>query len=183
MAESLAQLATWILPSAALPIALPSLSPLKEWGRLQKLGLDATDLCPLLLNWLGHHPPWKQHLLRPKFPGDWRWEMKAVGGVLSMGSRGVLMTTDLMDDRDILWRNSCVRRWLWISAYKRGSALVTRLVTKSLNSSRRPWNTYKLKSSNDTDRPVATNSSNKALPFCINWVTDSSPCRRSWREP
>jgi len=93
------------------------------------------------------------------------------------------MTADPMDERDVLWRNSCVRRWLWRSAYERGSTLVTRLVTKSLNSPRRPRNTYKLKSSSDTGQPTTTNSSNKALAFCINWVTDSSPCRRSWKEP
>jgi len=109
--------------------------------------------------------------------------MKVAGRVLGVGSRGVLMTADPMDERDILWRNSYVRRWLWISTYKRGSALVIRLVTKSLNSSWRSRNTYKLKSSNDTGRPVATNSSNKTLAFYINWVTDSLPCRRSWREP
>jgi hypothetical protein len=33
-----------------------------------------------------------------------------------------------------------------------------------------------LKSSSDTNRPTTTNSSNKALAFCINWVIDSSPC-------
>jgi hypothetical protein len=39
-----------------------------------------------------------------------------------------------------------------------------------------------LKSSSETGRPTAANSSNNALAFCIN-CTDSSPCWRSWREP
>jgi len=97
--------------------------------------------------------------------------------MLGVGSRGACMAAE------DLWRNSCVRRWLWRSAYNKGSALVIRLVTKSLNSPRRPRNTYKLKSSSETGRPATTNSSNKAFAFCINWVTNSSPCRRSWREP
>jgi len=102
--------------------------------------------------------------------------------MLGVGNREALMAPDPMDGWDDLWINSCVRRWLWRSAYKRGSTLITKLVIKSLNSPRRPRNTYKLKSFNETGRPVATNSSNKALAFCINWVTDSSPCQRSWRE-
>jgi len=117
--------------------------------------------------------------IRAKLPGDWRWEKKTVGGVLGVGSRGVLMTVDPMDERGVLWRNSCVRRWLWRSAYERSFVLVTRLVTKSLNSLRRPRNTYKLKSSSDTGRPAVVNSSNNTLAFCINWVIDSSPCRRA----
>jgi hypothetical protein len=50
--------------------------------------------------------------------------------VLGMSSKGVLMTADLMGERDILWRNLCVKRWLWRSAYDRGSVLVTRLAIK-----------------------------------------------------
>jgi hypothetical protein len=44
-------------------------------------------------------------------------------------------------------------------------ALVIRLVTKSLNSPRRPRNIYKVKSSSETSQPAATNSSNNALAF------------------
>jgi len=69
-----------------------------------------------------------------------------------------------------------------ICIWKRIS-LVTRLVTKSLNSPRRPRNAYKLKSASEIGRLAAASSSNKALAFCRNWITDSSPCRRSWREP
>jgi hypothetical protein len=60
----------------------------------------------------------------------------------------------IMDWREVLWRNSWVRRWLWRSAYERGFALVTRFVIKSLNSPWRLWNTYKLKSYKETGWPT-----------------------------
>jgi len=44
-------------------------------------------------------------------------------------------------------------------------ALVTRIITKSLYSPRRPQNIYKVKSSSETSQPTATNSSNNALAF------------------
>jgi len=44
-------------------------------------------------------------------------------------------------------------------------------------------NTYNLKSSWKTGRLITTNSSNNAIAFCINTVTKSSLCRRSWKEP
>jgi hypothetical protein len=47
----------WILPPAALPIALPAAVTVGGVRRLQKSGLDAADLFPLLFNWLGRHPP------------------------------------------------------------------------------------------------------------------------------
>jgi hypothetical protein len=40
-----------------------------------------------------------------------------------------------------------------------------------------------LKSSSEIGRPVAANSSNNALTFCINWDINLSSCRRSWMEP
>jgi hypothetical protein len=64
-------------------------------------------------------------------------------------------------------------------AYDSGSALVTRLVTKSLNSPRRPRNTYRLKSSRDIGRPAATNSLNNDFAYCMYIVIDASPCERS----
>jgi hypothetical protein len=100
-----------------------------------------------------------------------------------VGSKWALMTATPMDWREVLWRNSWVRKWLWRLAYEKGSALVTRLVTNSLNLPRRLRNTYKLKSCNETDRPAAANSSNNTFAFYINIMTESLPCRRSWKEP
>jgi len=62
--------------------------------------------------------------------------------------------------------NSRVDRWPWSSEYKRGSALVDRLVTKSWNSPRSPWNIYKLKSVREIGLPAAPNSSNKPFTRC-----------------
>jgi len=59
---------------------------------------------------------------------------------------------------------------------------VGKTVKSCSDSPRRPRNTYKLKSSREIGWPAAPNSSNNALDFCINWVTDSSPCQRSWKE-
>ena len=88
-----------------------------------------------------------------------------------------------MEWKEFLCRNSCVRRWLWRSAYDSGSTLVMRLVTKSLNSPRRPRNTYRLKSLRDIGRPATANSSNNDFACCIYILTDESPWRRSWKEP
>jgi len=107
----------------------------------------------------------------------------AEGGMFGVRSNGAWMAADPIDKWEDLWINSWVSRWLSKSAYGRRSVLVTRLVTKSLNSPRRPWNTYRLKSVSEIGRPAAASSSNKVLTFYRNWVTESSPCRRSWREP
>jgi len=125
-------------------------------------------------------PSMKSTLFLLKFPEGWRWATRAEG---ALGSKGAEMVADSIDWREVLWINSYVRRWLWRSVYEKGSALIMRLVTKSLNSTWRPWNTYKLKSSSETDQLAAANSSNKALAFCINWVNESSPCQKSWKEP
>jgi len=116
-----------------------------------------------MLDWLRRQPPLKRPLLWPEVPKVWRCATRADGGVLGVGSRGACMAAE------DLWRNSCVRRWLWKAAYDKGSALVIRLVTKSLNSPRRPRNTYKLKSLSETGWPAATNSSNKFLHKLSYW--------------
>jgi len=64
-----------------------------------------------------------------------------------------------------------------------GFCLGHKACSKSLNTPRRPRNTYNLKSFSEKGRSAAANSSNNAFAFCINWVTDSSPCWRSWRDP
>jgi hypothetical protein len=66
-----------------------------------------------------------------------------------MGSRGGLT---VMDRREVLCRNSWVRRWLWRLIYDNNFAVVT----KSLNSPWRPQNTYRLKSSKAIGRPIVT---------------------------
>jgi hypothetical protein len=40
------------------------------------------------------------------------------------------MIITYMDRREVLWRNSWVKKWLWRSTYETCSVLVTRLVTK-----------------------------------------------------
>jgi len=128
-------------------------------------------------------------LLQLKFELWWdmaRWaEGCGVGSSGGCDSRGEDNREEfaLMEWRELLCRNSWVRRWLWRSAYNSNSAFVIRLVTKSLNSQRRPQNTYRLKSSGDMGWPVAANSSNNDFVCYMYILTDESPCQRSWKEP
>ena len=69
MAKCLAQLVTCILPPFALPITL-SIVTVGGSMELVKIWFGAAGLFPLLLNWLGHHPPWQRPLFRPEFPED-----------------------------------------------------------------------------------------------------------------
>ena len=106
-----------------------------------------------------------------------RW---AEGNRDGVGSKGGFVA---MDWREVLCKNSWVRRWLWRSTYYNGSALVTRLATKSLNSPRRPQNTWRLKSSREIGWATAANSSNNDFAYCMYIVIEASPCWRSWKDP
>jgi hypothetical protein len=101
------------------------------------------------------------------------------GGWAGMGSRGGVT---IMDWREVLWRNSWVKRWLWGSTYERGFVWVTSLIFKSLKSLRRPQNTYKLKSLKQIDRLTTTNSLNNVFTFYIYIMIEASPWRRSWKD-
>jgi len=110
---------------------------------------------------------------------------------LALGSNGGYGSRDedsrkgvvSMEWREFLCKNSWVSRWLWRLEYDNGSVLVIRLVTKSLNSPRRPRNTHILKSSRDMGRPTTTNSSNNDLACCMFILTNETPYPRSWKEP
>jgi hypothetical protein len=80
MAECLAQLAVCILPHVALPISLTVTLPAITIGgaiEAMKIWSECSRPIPSTAELVRRHPSWKQPLLQPKFPEDWRWETKA----------------------------------------------------------------------------------------------------------
>jgi len=124
-------------------------------------------------------PRWEEELV-PLNPKNARWAAKAERGCVGVNSNGAAMG---LNGRELRCKNSWVDRWLWSLEYDRRSAFVDKPVTRSRKSLWRPRKTYKLKSMREMGRPAATSSSKNPLAFCKYVVTESSPWRRSWRQP
>jgi len=114
-----------------------------QWLCFQFVGAEEWEPWKSDLSWLLYllllerQPLRERPLLRPKLKLVCCWARWAEDNRDGVGSRGGFAAKERRED---LCRNSWVRRWLWRSAYDSSFALVTRLVTKSLNSPWRPQN-------------------------------------------
>jgi len=124
----------WILSPAALPIALsmalPTAITVEGAKEFAEINYGHNKPMPSIIELIGTPSSMETASVAAKISRRLTVRKEGLRGVLGMSSKGVLMTTYLMGERDILWRNSCVERWLWRSAYERGSVLVTRLTIK-----------------------------------------------------
>jgi hypothetical protein len=106
MAECLAQLVVWILPPTALPIALsmalPTAITVEGAREVAEIKSGHNKLVPSIIELIGMPSSMETASTRAKISRRLTVRKEGLGGVLGMSSKGVLMTADLMGERDIL---------------------------------------------------------------------------------